>query len=189
LPGSIRSGLKATKTSADGETAGLQRRHEQLAGAADVRRRRQDDCLSRYDLRDDGGAGRPQDGQVRQEVLVDRRRHADDDRAGAAQQPLVAGQLEPLVRERDRQPLAVAVEDVDVAGLDGADPRGVHVHAQDDLAGVVQGQRGRQADITQPDDGDVVGEIGGEDVQIDEVGQARTHVRELTHRVVCLEGH
>jgi hypothetical protein len=88
------------------------------------------------------------------EVGVDRGGNGDEDDIGRADPGHVAAQLQPAVVEGVDEQGTVAGQQVHGGAGDGGEPALGDVQADDREARGLQGQRGRQADITETDDGD-----------------------------------
>ena len=142
LPGSMRSGLNATKTSSTHlESPCGQRLDEQSRVHADVGGRGEHDGLPGHRVLHHVGAGPAQRPQIRGLVGVHRGGHAHHDRVGPGQHGGLGGQLERVGLQVPRQPLAVADRQIDVAALDVGQP--VLAHVVPDDAGSVVGQAKR----------------------------------------------
>ena len=95
-----------------------------------------------------------QDREVRLELLVDRRRHADQHEVGGVQRLDPIGQHEAVVGQVRVQVAALTVEQLRLTGADRVQPFGGDVDADDPAAGVAHRDRRRQPDVAEPDDGD-----------------------------------
>ena len=153
-----------------------QRLGEKVTGTADIGRRGQHQDLPRYRVRHHRLAGPAQDAQVGDQVIVDRRRYADDDRARPAQSGRLRGELEGLgVGGGEAQAFPVGLEQVDAPPADVIQARGVDVDADHPVAGRVERECGGQSDVPESDDRDVMREVtsavteGGSDL----IGQQR----------------
>lgn len=173
----------------DPQAPGGQRGDQQLAGGADVAGGGEHDGLAGAGVGDHRRAGGPQRGEVRGEVPVHRRRHADQHRVGVGDLADRGGEAQGGVGgpERLAQPLLVGVEQVGPAGPDVVEPGRGDVHAGHPGSAGDQGQAGRQADVPEahhggtrsggggggrirygrrtPDDGRDVGPGGGQQLR------------------------
>ena len=169
---------------AGNQTALGQRADQEVGGAADVRRRGQDQRLAGYGVLDDRRAGATQDREVGDQVLVDRRGHADDDGPGLLQAGGVDGEVEAAGRglQGGAQPVVVGREQIHVSGLDIREPGGARIDPEHPPAGGMEGERGGQADVAEADDPDVVPEAGHRGHRVRRCGRSRFG-RRLQRRV------
>jgi hypothetical protein len=131
-----------------------ERLHEQLARATDVCGRGEHDRLLGTGVAHDRRARGPQRAWVGRAPLVDRRGHADQHEVGRVERLAAVGEHEAVAFEVPAQADALGVEQLGLAGADLRQALVRAVEADDPAAGVAQGDRRRQPDIAEPDDGD-----------------------------------
>ena len=135
---------------------------QEVVGAADVRRRGEDQRLA-------GPACSTTDAQARRRIVRSGTRCSS---TGVGTQTMtvraslqaggVDGELEAAGRglQGGAQPLVVGREQIHVSGLDVGEPGGARIDPEHPPAGGVEGERGGQADVAEADDPDVVPEAG-----------------------------
>ena len=131
-----------------------ERLHEQLARAADVRRRGEHDRLPGTGVAHDRRTCPPQRTRVGRAPLVDRRGHADHHEIGRVERLAAVGQHEAVAFEVAAQAVTLGIEQLGLTAADLRQTLGRAVEADDPAAGVAQCDRGGKPDVAEPDDGD-----------------------------------
>ncbi len=123
---------------------------EQLAGGANVGGRGQHQRLPGAGVAHDRGARLAQDPQVGPQLLVDRRRHADQHEVGGVERLDAVGEHKPVAGEVVAQVALFGLQQLGLPVADRAQTGGRDVDPDDPAAGAPQRDRGRQPDVAEP---------------------------------------
>lgn len=142
------------------QTAAAQRLDQQVLSASHIGGGGQHDRLPRSGHLDHRGAGPGQRGQVRDQMGVDRGRHADQNRVHRAQRARLRGQGQQFRAQEPIQTGAVGGEQVHLLSLDRGETSLTDVTTQHRDTGLGEAKGGGQPDVPEPDHTHQVSALG-----------------------------